>query len=170
MSLVRCQVSSVSCQLSCVRCTFFLSIFRTKWQSYSVEGLLSTGPTRLGIYGLKVFFMVIGVFLFCYWIACSSAVLATLAAEFQHVANEATLRFPVYMAVSTISCCMSPAPCSLLPHCCLVQIYSSVPGSWIALHWVRIGKPGLGSLKLWCETMVSGDSVWSHEPWAMRET
>ena len=41
---VSCQVSGVRCQVSGV--TYFFFFFQ-KWWGYSVEGLLSTGPTRL---------------------------------------------------------------------------------------------------------------------------
>ena len=48
VSHVTCHMSCVRCQVSGVRChIFILFIFLggTKWWNYSVEGLLSTGPT-----------------------------------------------------------------------------------------------------------------------------
>ena len=46
VSGVRCQVLRVRCHVSGVTCHFFSSIFFwTTWWGYSVEGLLSTGPT-----------------------------------------------------------------------------------------------------------------------------
>ena len=61
VSGVTCQVSRVTCQVSCVTCqvsgvmchvSFFFSLFFlwTKWLGYSVEGLLSTGPTPSSLY------------------------------------------------------------------------------------------------------------------------
>ena len=50
VSCVTCHVSHVTCQASCVtfhmsHVIFFLLLFRTKWWSLLVEGLLSAGPT-----------------------------------------------------------------------------------------------------------------------------
>ena len=46
MSGVTCQVSDFSCQVSFFFFFFFSSFFfRKKWWSWSVEGLVSTGPT-----------------------------------------------------------------------------------------------------------------------------
>ena len=47
VSCVMCHVSRVTCHVSHVTCQMALFCFfnRTKWWNYSVEGLLSTGPT-----------------------------------------------------------------------------------------------------------------------------
>ena len=56
MSCVTCHVSHVTCHVSHVTChmsLFFFFLFRTKWWSLSVEGLLSTGPTPSLVYSQK---------------------------------------------------------------------------------------------------------------------
>ena len=48
LSGVTCQVSHVTCHVSCVMChvlCVICNIFFTKWLSWLVEALLSTGPT-----------------------------------------------------------------------------------------------------------------------------
>ena len=51
MSGVTCQVSGVRCQVSCVTYQIFF-LLRTKWWSFSVEGLLSTEPTPSSFTGI----------------------------------------------------------------------------------------------------------------------
>ena len=46
MSCVMCHVSCVMCHVSCVICNIYI-FFCTKWLSWLVEALLSTGPPRL---------------------------------------------------------------------------------------------------------------------------
>ena len=48
MSHVVCHVSCVTCHMSHV--TFFSFFFLTKWWSFLVEGLLSTGPTPFSLF------------------------------------------------------------------------------------------------------------------------
>ena len=45
MSSVTCLLSCVMCHLSCVMCHMLYIYFFTKWLSWLVEALVSTGPT-----------------------------------------------------------------------------------------------------------------------------
>ena len=50
MSRVSCYISHVTCHISHYYYYYLFLFFLTTWWSYSVEGLLSTGPTRQVFY------------------------------------------------------------------------------------------------------------------------
>ena len=66
-----CHMSCVTCQVSHVKCYFFLSFlssFFTKWWSYLVEGMLSIGPTPSSLNVVcdnKMLIIINIIYLFC---------------------------------------------------------------------------------------------------------